>query len=191
MLDQCRVAEGQLTSRAVLDVLGLAGSVQTQQMMRCILDRRTPDALLLLDQLYRSGKDVSALLGELSDLAREMTILKAAPEGGSALLSGLYDTKTLTGLSENISMQRLLYLTETLQGARAALPDSFQPRTDVELCLLRLCDESLCGDLTAQRSFMPVSQCVIGMCFQKPLDHCFVLLRCEGTGGVEHAPTGP
>ena len=149
LLDQCRVAEGQLTSRAVLDVLGLAGSVQTQQMMRCILDRRTPDALLLLDQLYRSGKDVSALLGELSDLAREMTILKAAPEGGSALLSGLYDTKTLTGLSENISMQRLLYLTETLQGVRAALPDSFQPRTDVELCLLRLCDESLCGDLTA------------------------------------------
>ena len=149
LLDQCRVAEGQLTSRAVLDVLGLAGSVQTQQMMRCILDRRAPDALLLLDQLYRSGKDVSALLGELSDLAREMTILKAAPEGGSALLSGLYDTKTLTGLSENISMQRLLYLTETLQGTRAALPDSFQPRTDVELCLLRLCDESLCGDLTA------------------------------------------
>ena len=149
LLDQCRVAEGQLTSRAVLDVLGLAGSVQTQQMMRCILDRRTPDALLLLDQLSRSGKDVSALLGELSDLAREMTILKAAPEGGSALLSGLYDTKTLTGLSENISMQRLLYLTETLQGTRAALPDSFQPRTDVELCLLRLCDESLCGDLTA------------------------------------------
>ena len=149
LLDQCRVAEGQLTSRAVLDVLGLAGSVQTQQMMRCILDRRTPDALLLLDQLYRSGKDVSALLGELSDLAREMTILKAAPEGGSALLSGLYDTKTLTGLSGNVSMQRLLYLTETLQGARAALPDSFQPRTDVELCLLRLCDESLCGDLTA------------------------------------------
>lgn len=114
LLDQCRVAEGQLTSRAVLDVLGLAGSVQTQQMMRCILDRRTPDALLLLDQLYRSGKDVSALLGELSDLAREMTILKAAPEGGSALLSGLYDTKTLTGLSGNVSMQRLLYLTETL-----------------------------------------------------------------------------
>ena len=149
LLDQCRVAEGQLTSRAVLDVLGLAGSVQTQQMMRCILDRRTPDALLLLDQLYRSGKDVSAQQGELSDLAREMTILKAAPEGGSALLSGLYDTKTLTGLSENISMQRLLYLTETLQGTRAALPDSFQPRTDVELCLLRLCDESLCGDLTA------------------------------------------
>ena len=149
LLDQCRVAEGQLTSRAVLDVLGLAGSVQTQQMMRCILDRRTPDALLLLDQLYRSGKDVSALLGELSDLAREMTILKAAPEGGSALLSGLYDTKTLAGLSGNVSMQRLLYLTETLQGARAALPDSFQPRTDVELCLLRLCDESLCGDLTA------------------------------------------
>ena len=33
-------------------------------------------------ELYRSGKDVSALLGELSDLAREMTILRSRAGGG-------------------------------------------------------------------------------------------------------------
>ena len=37
--------------------------------------------MALLDQLYRGGKDVGALLGELSDLCRDMTVLAAAPEG--------------------------------------------------------------------------------------------------------------
>ena len=149
LLDQCRATEGTIDSRAVLEVLGLAGATQTVQLMRCVLDKRTGDALALFDQLYRGGKDVAALLSELSDLARDMTILKAAPDGGSALLTGLYDRKTLSELGGELPMTRFLYLTETLQQCCAALPDSIRPRTDAELCLLKLCDETLSGDLTA------------------------------------------
>jgi len=36
----------------------------------------------------------------------------------------------------------------TLQTCCAGLGDSVRPRTDAELCLLRLCDESLCGDIS-------------------------------------------
>ncbi len=149
LLDQCRAVEGTIDSRAVLEVLGLVGAVQTVQLMRCVLDKRTGDALALFDQLYRGGKDVAALLSELSDLARDMTILKAAPDGGSALLTGLYDRKTLSELGGELPMRRFLYLTDTLQQCCAALPDSIRPRTDAELCLLKLCDETLSGDLTA------------------------------------------
>ena len=149
LLDQCRVVDGALDGRAILDVLGLAGSAQTLQMMRCILQRNSADALMLFDQLYRSGKDVGALLGELSDLGRDLTIMKAAPDGGAALLSGLYERKALNELGKGLPLERFLYLTSTLQSCRAALGDSFHPRTDAELCLLRLCDESLCGDAAA------------------------------------------
>ena len=149
LLDQCRAVEGAIDNAAVLEVLGLAGAVQTVQLMRCVLDRRTGDALALFDQLYRGGKDVAALLSELSDLARDMTILRAAPDGGSALLTGLYDRKTLAELAGDQPMTRFLYLTDTLQQCCAALPDSIRPRTDAELCLLKLCDETLSGDLTA------------------------------------------
>ena len=149
LLDQCRVAQGQLDSRAVLDILGLAGSVQTVELMDSILRRDAAGALTRLDELYRGGKDVAAMLGELGDLARDMTILKAAPDGAAALLTGIYDTKTLKSLSGSQPMRRFLYLTETLQSCCAGLGDSFQPRTDAELCLLRLCDEGLSGDLTA------------------------------------------
>ena len=149
LLDQCRAVEGAIDNAAVLEVLGLAGATQTVKLMRCVLERRTGDALALFDQLYRGGKDVAALLSELSDLCRDMTILRAAPDGGSALLTGLYDRKTLAGLAGDLPMTRFLYLTETLQQCCAALPDSIRPRTDAELCLLKLCDETLSGDLTA------------------------------------------
>lgn len=147
LLDQCRVAEGTLDRQAILDVLGLAGSVQTLQMMRCILSENTGDVLTLFDQLYRAGKSESALLGELSDLVRDVTVMKAAPEGGDALLSGSYDRKTLEELGHNIPMRRFLYLTSTLQSANASLSLSPRPRTEAELCLIKCCDESLSGDL--------------------------------------------
>ena len=149
LLDQCRVVDGTLDSAAVLDVLGLAGGIQTVQLMRCILQKNSADTLALFDRLYRDGKDVGALLSELLDLGRDLTILKAAPEGAAALITGIYDRKTLTELSRSESMQRFLYLTETLQRTCAALSGSIHPRTEAELCLLKLCDETLSGDLTA------------------------------------------
>ena len=152
LLDQCRVAPGTIDSAAVLDVLGLAGSVQTQKLMGCILRRDSADALALFDELYRGGKDVAALLSELADLGREMTIAKAAPEGGSALLSGMYDRKTLTAMGKDIPLSRLIYLTTAAQQCCAGLSDSIRPRTDGELCLLRMCDESLSGDFAALES---------------------------------------
>ncbi|MBR0211834.1 MAG: DNA polymerase III subunit gamma/tau [Oscillospiraceae bacterium] len=152
LLDQCRVAPGTIDSAAVLDVLGLAGSVQTQKLMGCILRRDSGDALALFDELYRGGKDVAALLSELADLGRELTIAKAAPEGGSALLSGMYDRKTLTAMGKDIPLSRLIYLTTAAQQCCAGLSDSIRPRTDGELCLLRMCDESLSGDFAALES---------------------------------------
>ena len=46
LLDQCRSFEGTLNSAAILELLGLAGGVQTAQLMEFILRRSTQDALL-------------------------------------------------------------------------------------------------------------------------------------------------
>jgi DNA polymerase-3 subunit gamma/tau len=136
-------------SAAVLDVLGLAGNLQTAQLLEHILRRDAQSALLLLDQLYTGGKDVGAVLGELSTLVRDLLLRRTAPEGGAALLSGGYDNATLDRLGEGVSGSRFLYLATTLQKASADLYYSSNRRTDAELCIIRLCDETLSGDLTA------------------------------------------
>ena len=55
LLDQCAAAGGTIDSAAVLDVLGLAGNLQTAQLMEHILQRDAQAALLLLNQLYAGG----------------------------------------------------------------------------------------------------------------------------------------
>lgn len=149
LLDQCAAAGGAVDAQAVLDVLGLAGNLQTAQLMEFILRRDAKAALLLLNQLYTGGKDVGAVLNELSTLTRDLLLRRTAPEGGAALLSGGYDSAALDRLQKDASGSRLLYLATTLQRASADLYYSTNRRTDAELCLLRLCDETLSGDLSA------------------------------------------
>ena len=149
LLDQCAAVGGTVDAAAVLEVLGLAGNLQTARLMEQILNRDAKSALLQLDQLYSGGKDVGAVLGELSTLVRDLLLRRTAPEGGAALLSGGYDSATLDKLGKDASAARLIYLATTLQKATADLYYSSNRRTDAELCLLRLCDESLSGDLTA------------------------------------------
>ena len=148
LLDQCAAAGGAIDAAAVLDVLGLAGNLQTAELMEHILRRDAQAALLLLDRLYAGGKDVGAVLNELSTLTRDLLLRRTAPEGGAALLSGGFDAATLDRLEKNVPSARFLYMASTLQKAAAELYYSANRRTDAELCLLRLCDETLSGDLT-------------------------------------------
>ena len=149
LLDQCAAAGGAIDAPAVLDALGLAGNVQTAQLMSLILSRDTRGALELLGKLYDGGKDVGAVLGELSTLSRELLISATAGEGGESLLSGAYDSATLENLSRQGTSARFIQLCTLLQETAAQLQFSVNRRTDAELCILKLCDETLSGDLAA------------------------------------------
>ena len=149
LLDQCAASGGTVDARAVLDALGLAGNLQTAQLMRCILNEDAQGALTLLHQLYAGGKDMGAVLSALSTLGRDLLIRKTAPKGGAALLSGGYDSATLEELGTAADASRLIAILTTLQNTSAGLLRSTNLRTDAELCILKLCDQSLSGDWTA------------------------------------------
>ncbi len=149
LLDQCAAAGGTVDGGRILEVLGLAGNLQTQQLMEHILRRDAQSALTLFHQLYSGGRDAGAVVGELSALCRDLLIRMTAPQGGDSLLTGGYEDAALEALSTLCAPRRLIFLTAQLQSTAAALPLSVNRRTDVELCLLRMCDESLSGDLTA------------------------------------------
>ena len=154
LLDQCAAAGGNLDAQAVLDTLGLAGGLRTVKLLETVLQRDAQAALLQLNELYQGGKDIGAVLGELSTLVRDLLLRKTAPQGCAALLSGSFDAETLERLCQGQSTQRFLYLSATLQKCAADLYYSANRRTDAELCLLRLCDEGLSGDLTALNARM-------------------------------------
>lgn len=138
-----------MDTNTVLETLGLAGNLQTAQLMSFVLRRDAKAALLLLHKLHDAGKDVGAVLGELSTLARDLLIQKTAPEGGASLLSGGYDEKTMAELSALTNSARLIAMCSLLLSTLADMQFSASRRTDAELCLIKLCDESLSGDTAA------------------------------------------
>ena len=107
-----------------------------------IAARNTGAALETLSRLYAAGKELGSLLGELSALARDLLLRKTAPQGGAALLTGGYDETTLRELGQAFTTPRLLQVLTVMQAAQTALARSSNRRTDVELCLIRLCDEA-------------------------------------------------
>ena len=143
LLDQCAVSGGPVGEQRVLDALGLAGGLETGRLMGRVADHDAAGALEDIARLYGGGKDVSAILGELSSLARDLLIRKTAPTAGGALLTGGFDDATLRGLSQRFTPAKLAWVLSTLQSTLADLPRSSNRRTDAELCLIRLCDETL------------------------------------------------
>lgn len=143
LLDQCAGPQGPIGAQEVLDALGLAGSIESANLMDQIAAHDAAGALETLGRLYAAGKDVGSLLGELSALARDLLVRKTAPQGGAALLTGGYDETTMRRLGERFSAPRLVQVLGALQAAQADLARSANRRTDAELCLIRLADERL------------------------------------------------
>ncbi len=145
LLDQCRGAGGVVDEAAIIAALGMAGNLETANLLGELARGDTAAALHDLDRLYAAGKDVKTMLGELASLCRDLLIRKTAPQSASSLLTGGYDDATMRGLSEQLTAPRLIQMLTILQETIAGLIHSGNQRTDAELCLIRLGDESLDG----------------------------------------------
>ena len=143
LLDQCATSGGTVDEGAILAALGMAGNLETAALLEKLAQGDSDGALTDFARLYEAGKDVKTLLGELSSLVRDLLIRKTATRGGAALLTGGYDDVTLRRLSELLTAPRLLQMLTILQSTTADLFRSASPRTDGELCLIRLGDETL------------------------------------------------
>ena len=139
LLDQCAsAANGPVTRQTVYDVLGLAGDRKTAQLMKAIADQDAATALQLFDSLYTGGKDIAAMTDELSQLARDLLILKTAGKAAEGMLSGVCTKEEMQPLM-GLSAGELIHITGTLQETAAGFSRSANRKLDMELCLMALC----------------------------------------------------
>ena len=143
LLDQCSGGGGTVDEGRVYDCLGLAGNLETAHLFQSAVDGDTEAALGQLNKLYAGGREMTALAGELSALARDLLVRKTAPKAGAELMTGGFDGETLKRLSGQLDVPRLVQMLALLQRTAADLTRSANRRTDMELCLLTLCDPTL------------------------------------------------
>ncbi len=143
LLDQCVGSGGTVDQERVFAALGLAGNLETAALLDCVASGDTAAALERLARLYAGGKEMAALVGEMSALIRDLLVRKTAPKAGPALMTGGFDETTMRRLAGQFEIPRLVQMLNLLQKTAAELTRSANRRTDVELCLVMLCDPTL------------------------------------------------
>ena len=88
LLDQCAsAAQGAVTVDEACKVLGLAGARQTAALMEAVGKHDAAAALSIFNTQYAEGKDLGAMLDELCAVARDLLILRTAPQAGIQMIS--------------------------------------------------------------------------------------------------------
>ena len=149
LLDQCASAvQGRVTSDTVYRCLGLAGEKNTAELLTYIAAGDREKLLTAFSTLYSSGKDLGAMVDELTSVCRDLLIMKTAPRA-PGLISGVTDPVLLNQLLPRFTAEQLLRMTVLLQDTASGFNRSANRRIDVELCLLKLCDPHLDTDPAA------------------------------------------
>ena len=84
--------------------------------------------------------DLGAMLDELCAVARDLLILRTAPQAGIQMISGICTPQELRTLQPLLSPGELLRITAVLRDTAAGFNASANRRIDAELCLVRLCE---------------------------------------------------
>ena len=148
LLDQCG-SEGKIDAARVISAIGLAGNEDTKKLLVAARKGDIGTALSVVDELYKNGKDMNAIVDELISLARDILLYMLSPENCAGLISGIFDTESIRKLTKGLSTSQVMHWLEILKKTQQELSESSTGRIAVELCLLRMCDNNLSNDVSS------------------------------------------
>lgn len=151
LLDQCSAFD-EINAEAVYSAIGLAGNRRIMDMLKYILRHDAASALQEFNTLWMEGKDPASFMKELGGLLRDVLVYAVAPENGLNLVSGGYDTASLSGFAARMTREELICAMETVQRYSVQLREAKNPKTVVELCLISLCDNTLGENINSLRA---------------------------------------
>lgn len=140
LLDQCiSLSDGTVTAETVDNAVGLAGKAQMFELLEAIAQRSLGDALTALDSIYKSGRNITSVLNEMSEILRDVLIIKTA---GDKLprINSRYTDGDLAPIIDKFGNMRLVYSIDTINRAASAIEASANKRIDAEICCVRLCE---------------------------------------------------
>ncbi len=148
LLDQC-AGEDVVDYDRVVSAIGLVGGIGTTGLLRAVAENDIAAALSLSDSFYLDGKTMASVLEELTQLIRDVLVTALMPKGGVGLISGTFDKSVLQDFTTRFSTEKLLSMLDILRDASLDLTKNAGGRIVIELCLMRLCDARLTGDMAS------------------------------------------
>ena len=140
ILDQCMDGSSKITRELVTDVIGLPREQILYDAVIAIAEKDFPVCIEIIDQLAKSGKDLTQFISVLVRVFRDVMIYKTAGENAGTYLVSKNPAK-LKELCEKFEHQRLAGIVEYLSEIEASLRWATMPRVIIEVGMLKLCKD--------------------------------------------------
>ena len=140
ILDQAMALSGDgISAQSVEDMLGLADRARSLDLLERALTGDMPEALEIMDDLYRSGADPVALVQDLLDVTHMLTKLRAVPEAKDMKQAMAADQVTRAAeLAGKLSMPTLGKTWQILLKGISEVQTAPNPQSAAEMVLIRL-----------------------------------------------------
>lgn len=143
LLDQCASVAQHIDMNTVTAVTGMAGQDTLAQLSDCVAAQDAPAALALVDQLYRSAKDMERLCAEWVSYLRNLMVLHSVTEVGELVIATPDELAQMRAEAKKLGLPTILHMMEVLQGTLDRLKGGVSRRVEMEMAVLRLCDPRL------------------------------------------------
>lgn len=140
ILDQAITLSGKdITGQQVQDMLGLSDRAKTIDLLEHGLRGEMPDALAILDGLYKSGADPVTLMQDLLDITHLLTRFRAVPQAKEMKQAlPAEQIERLGAMATNLSMPTLGRAWQIFLKGLSEVSIAPSPQNAAEMVLIRL-----------------------------------------------------
>lgn len=147
LLDLCASFGTDITVQAVTQAAGLAGQSHLFEIADAAIARDPAAALLVVGCLSEQSCDFSRLCEQMIGHYRNLMIVKTVREADDLVQGTPEDLERLRTQAGGISLGAIMYALGVLQDAATSLTRTAFKRTELEMAIVRLCDERMGGGL--------------------------------------------
>ena len=145
LLDLCASFGTDITVQAVTQAAGLAGQSHLFEIADAAIARDPAAALMVVGRLSEQSCDFSRLCEQMIGHYRNLMIVKTVREADDLVQGTPEDLERLCTQAGRISLGAIMYALGVLQNAATGLTRTAFKRTELEMAIVRLCDERM-GD---------------------------------------------
>ena len=161
----------------VLEILGVADAELVFETAESLVDHDARAALLAVERLSASGRDVSQFMRDLTAHLRHLFVVQTLGQVPDSFSVTAEHTDLLAGQAARLDQGRVLRAIELLAAGISAVKDGSDPRVQLELALLK--------------AVQPQSDLSLGALVYRIEQLELRLTSAEGTGDADIAPSVP
>ncbi|HBO16500.1 MAG: polymerase III, subunit gamma and tau protein [Candidatus Moranbacteria bacterium GW2011_GWE2_35_2-] len=131
-----------ITSAEVQEILGTTSRNETEKMANLLLQGRTSESLLLLNELVKNGADLEVFGKALLNYLRQTMLLCINPEMSEISKNFTAEQfKSITSLVKETSLENIIFAIEILAEAQNKIKSSFLPQLPLEIAMVKIADK--------------------------------------------------